>query len=93
MASIWAKENNLDDALILNTNNEIIEASSSNIFWLKNGIWYTPPLSSGCVNGIGRALFMQENPCLETTGTLSDLQSAEKCVLTNALQKPRPFSV
>ncbi|MCE2741525.1 MAG: aminotransferase class IV [Sphingobacteriales bacterium] len=93
MASIWAKENNLDDALILNTNHEIIEASSSNIFWLKNGMWHTPPLSSGCVNGIGRSLFMQENICVETTCTLQDLQSAEQCVLTNALQKPRPFSV
>jgi branched-chain amino acid aminotransferase len=93
MASIWAKENNLDDALILNTNHEIIEASSSNIFWLKNGIWHTPPLSSGCVDGIGRTIFLQENPCIETTCTLQDLQSAEKCVLTNALQKPRPFSV
>jgi branched-subunit amino acid aminotransferase/4-amino-4-deoxychorismate lyase len=93
MACIWAKENNLDDALILNTNHEIIEASSSNIFWLKNGIWHTPPLSSGCVNGIGRTLFMQENTCLEVPCTLQDLQNAEKCLLTNALQEPREFSV
>ena len=93
MASIWAKENDFDDALIINTNHEIIEASSSNIFWLKNGIWHTPPLSSGCVNGIGRTLFMQENTCLEVPCTLQDLQNAEKCLLTNALQEPREFSV
>jgi len=93
MASIWAKENKFDDALILNTNHEIIEASSSNIFWLKNGLWHTPPLSSGCVNGIGRTLFMQKKPCQETPCTLQDLQSAEKCLLTNALHEPREFRV
>jgi len=33
MAKLWAKENRLDDALILNQNGNIIEAASSNIYW------------------------------------------------------------
>jgi branched-chain amino acid aminotransferase len=61
MAAIWAKENHLDDALILNTNGEIIEATASNIFWQKNGGWFSPPLAAGCVAGIGREIFMEQN--------------------------------
>lgn len=93
MASIWAQENGFEDALIVNTQQEIIEASSSNIFWFSQKQWHTPPLSSGCVAGIGRSLFMAENPCIEAPCTLQDLQNAEKCVLTNALQEPREFRV
>jgi branched-chain amino acid aminotransferase len=93
MAALWAKENNLDDALILNTNGEIIEATASNIFWLKNGAWFSPPLASGCVAGIGRDLFMAQNKVTERACFIGDLQGADACILTNALYLVRHFIV
>ncbi len=54
MASIFAKENNFDDAFILNENGNIIESSNSNVFISSNGVLYTPPLSEGCIGGIMR---------------------------------------
>lgn len=43
-----------DDMLILSPQGKVAELISSNIFWLKEGVLYTPELSTGCVNGILR---------------------------------------
>ncbi len=53
-AAIYAKENSLDDSLILNKDGNIIESSKSNIFIVSNGVLYTPPLEDGCVGGVMR---------------------------------------
>lgn len=91
MARIWAEENHLDDALIVNCKGEIIEASSSNIFWKADHNWYTPPLSAGCVAGIGRELFMQKHSVTEAACMANDLRLAAECILTNALYHERRF--
>jgi branched-chain amino acid aminotransferase len=54
MASIFAKENNFDDVLILNELGNVIESTNSNIFISSNGVLYTPPLAEGCIGGIMR---------------------------------------
>ncbi len=91
MASIWAKENNLDGALICNTNGYIIESDNSNIFWRKNGVWFSPPLTDGCIAGIGRELFMASHQVTEKSCTETDLLNADECILTNALYLKRSF--
>lgn len=54
MSALWAKQNKLDDALIVNDKGNIIEASSSNLFIICNGVLYTPALSDGCLAGVMR---------------------------------------
>ncbi|MFP3860196.1 MAG: aminotransferase class IV [Bacteroidales bacterium] len=54
LAGIFKNEQKLDECILLNDNNEIIEAISSNIFLVKDNIIKTPPLNSGCLNGIMR---------------------------------------
>lgn len=54
LAAIEAKEKGLDDYLITNTNNGIIEATSSNLFVVSNGVLYTPGLEEGCLAGTMR---------------------------------------
>lgn len=50
-----AKHNlQLDECIILNDKSHIIETISSNIFAVKNGVLYTPPVSDGCVDGVMR---------------------------------------
>ena len=49
-----AQERGFDEALLLNRSGHIFEASRANIFWIKDKTLYTPPLSSGCLNGITR---------------------------------------
>jgi 4-amino-4-deoxychorismate lyase len=45
-----------DDALVCNNDNEIIESSAGNIFWLQNGSWFTPYLDECGVEGVMRNL-------------------------------------
>jgi branched-chain amino acid aminotransferase len=91
MSAIFAKENNFDESLILNTQGRIIESTSSNIFWLKNNQWFTPPLSEGCIEGVGRRVFMESHPVIEMPCALTDLQTAEQRLLTNAIFLQREF--
>jgi branched-chain amino acid aminotransferase len=91
MAQIFAAERNLHEALIINTEGRIIESATGNIFWKKNGTWYSPPLSEGCIEGIGRHIFMQNNPVIEKPCSLQDLQNADRCLITNALYPEREF--
>jgi branched-chain amino acid aminotransferase len=89
MASIWAKQKALDDALILNEHNRVIEATSSNLFWIKDGITYTPPLSEGCVAGVYRSFLMDEEPVTEKVCRLDDLEQADEIFITNTLWQKR----
>ena len=47
LAAIFAKENKIDDCIILNTNGNITDSISSNVFITKNKTLITPPLSDG----------------------------------------------
>ena len=91
MAQIFAAEKNLHEALIINTEGRIIESATGNIFWKKNGTWYTPPLSEGCIEGIGRHIFSQNNLVTEKLCSLQDLQTADRRLITNALYPEREF--
>lgn len=64
MAAGYAKQNGFTDALILNAQNNICEATSSNIFFLKGKVVYTPPLSDGCVAGVMRREILRLLPQL-----------------------------
>ena len=54
-AGNYALEKGLGDVLILNDFNQLIEATSSNIFLVLNGALHTPKLDSGPVGGVMRA--------------------------------------
>jgi len=54
LSSIYAHENNLDEAIILNSESHICETTASNIFVVIGKCIYTPALSTGCVDGIVR---------------------------------------
>jgi branched-chain amino acid aminotransferase len=90
LASQYAVANNLDDALIINQHGRIIEATSSNLFWIKNGIISTPPLTEGPIAGIMREVVInlaQKQGLLvqEKELTIDELLIADECFLTNAL--------
>lgn len=64
MASKFKKGNNLGDCLLLNTDNKIVEASSSNLFLVKGKTLYTPSLEQGCVDGVMRRIILGLAPGL-----------------------------
>jgi branched-chain amino acid aminotransferase len=54
LAGDFKREHNLDECILINQKNEVCEAISSNVFLVKDNIIKTPPLNSGCLNGIMR---------------------------------------
>jgi len=48
-----------DEALILNTEGCVVEASSSNLFWIDSGHVCTPPLAAGVLPGVTRAVVLE----------------------------------
>lgn len=48
-----------DEALLLNTDGYVAEGTSSNVFWVKQGVIYTPPLAAGMLPGVTRAIVFE----------------------------------
>ena len=84
----WAKANNLDDALIINSKGHLIETSIFTIFILKDDILYTPPLSDLPVKGVFRTWMIQNSifPIIEQSLSENDIFSADLILLTNAVR-------
>ena len=86
LASICAKENSWDDCLLLNTEDNIIESSNSNLFIVKGDSIISPPLTDGCVDGTMRSFIKSQFDIQEKPVTKEDLFSADEVFLTNAIQ-------
>jgi branched-chain amino acid aminotransferase len=80
----------MNDCLIINTENRICDSTIANVFWIKNGTIFTPPLSEGCVAGVMRSHLLTELPLQgytveEKTAVADDLVDADEIFLTNAI--------
>ena len=94
MAAQEAKEKKWNDALVLNSQGNIIESSISNIFWVKDEVVYTPPISEGCIAGIRRANWISTLnekgiPIIEMPLSKEMLLEADEVFLTNSIRKIR----
>lgn len=91
MAGIYAKENNLDDCIIVNESGNIVEGISSNIFLIKGDTISTPPLKDGPVAGIMRKQILQIanlnglNISFEKSLTETQLINADEVFFTNSI--------
>lgn len=90
MAGLYAKENKLNDCLVLNSFERICDSAIANVFIIKGNEISTPPLSEGCVAGIMRRWMLEkfnlENyKVVEKTLTEDDLLHADECFLTNSI--------
>ncbi|MBI3509771.1 MAG: aminotransferase class IV [Bacteroidetes bacterium] len=90
LAALYSKKMNVDDSVLINQNGNVIEATGSNVFAVKNGVLYTSPLSEGCVNGVMRGVIMDianENriAVYEVPLPLSVLLNSDEIFLTNAV--------
>ncbi|HKL71827.1 MAG TPA: aminotransferase class IV [Marinilabiliaceae bacterium] len=91
LAGIYAQEHRLQDAFVINGKGRFIESVSSNIFWIKEDILFTPAVSSGCVDGIMRKEIIrlakaEEISVMENQGaTKEELFGADELFLTNVI--------
>jgi branched-subunit amino acid aminotransferase/4-amino-4-deoxychorismate lyase len=59
LARAEADAEGADEALLLNSDGHVVEGSTSNLFWIKNGAVCTPPLPSGILPGVTRAVVVE----------------------------------
>tara|TARA_B100000900_G_scaffold175990_1_gene149313 strand:- start:1590 stop:2432 length:843 start_codon:yes stop_codon:yes gene_type:complete len=92
VGSIFAKENNYENCLLLNTNKNVIEALNGNVFLVKDKIIKTPPISDGCLKGVLRneiikIINQSENYDIdESSISPFELQKADEIFITNVIQ-------
>jgi branched-subunit amino acid aminotransferase/4-amino-4-deoxychorismate lyase len=71
-----------EEALLLNTDGFVVEAASSNLFWVRNGAIATPPISAGILAGVTRAVVFEvcqilRLPLAEASITPQELLNSE----------------
>lgn len=91
LAAGFAREQRVDDVLILNHDNNVLEASRSNVMLLRGNTLVTPPLGSGALRGVMREVVIGLAPQLglEVSEELFSpfaLQQADEVWLTNSIQ-------
>lgn len=94
MAGLSKQSMKLDDCLLVNETGNICEAISSNLFVVKNGTLYTPPLTEGCVAGVMRKQVMQiahQKKILTFESPISNytLLNGDEVFLTNSVNGVR----
>lgn len=90
MGAFYAKQNKLNDCIILNNYERICDTTIANIFIIKDDEIYTPPLNEGCVAGVMRKFiintFSSQFTILEMPLTIEHLQNADEVFLTNSIK-------
>ena len=95
LAKQAAERSGFEDALLLNGSGEVMEATASNLFIARDGMLSTPPLKSGCLDGVTRKAVLTiarkmkirvaEKPIRDR-----DLKNAREIFVTNSLMEIVP---
>lgn len=81
-----AHEQGASEALFANTVGQLCEGTGSNVFVVLDGEIHTPPVASGCLAGITRALAVDWTGARETDLPLDVLDRADEVFLTSTLR-------
>jgi branched-chain amino acid aminotransferase len=95
MARIEANLAGADEALMLNDAGNVAECTADNVFIIKHGQIFTPPISAGALRGITRAVAFDIAAELgikitETDVTRHDVFVADECFLTGTAAEVIP---
>ena len=90
-----ARDAKANDALLLNQRGQVCEATVANVFWVREGKVWTPPVHCGLLPGITRANVVRiaetaDIPVGERAIMAGDLFDADEVFLTNSLMEITP---
>ena len=82
------QQRGLDEIILCDAAGHVAEAGAAAIFWLKNGVLFTPSLESGCVAGVRRAQVLraaraQGMDCQEGLFTKQEFLTADAAFTAN----------
>lgn len=85
------------EAIFANTRDELCEGTGTNIFIVSAGVVKTPPLSSGCLAGVTRALVLEACAAAgiaveEVTLPIEALHTCEEAFLTSSTRDVHPLA-
>lgn len=92
-----AREQGLDEVVLLNERGEVSECTSANIFVAQGQHVWTPPPAAGCLAGVTKAVLLEEVkiPGLEIgekTLFPQDLESADEVFITSTTRELLPVA-
>jgi branched-chain amino acid aminotransferase len=96
MARIEANLANADEALMLNDAGYVAECTADNVFVIKRGQIFTPPIAAGALRGITRSVIFDiaaelDLKITETDITRHDVFIADECFLTGTAAEAVPM--
>jgi branched-chain amino acid aminotransferase len=92
LPNVWAvseaQKEGFDEVVLLNERSEVAECTAANIFAVRNGKVYTPPLNSGCLEGVTRGILFEIAPeagvaVIEQSLRPEDLYTADEVFMTS----------
>jgi branched-chain amino acid aminotransferase len=92
LQNVWslqgAQQLGFDETIMLNERGEVAECTAANIFCVRKQAVITPPLSSGCLEGVTRSVLLELAPgdgieVREQTLRLEDLYAADEVFISS----------
>lgn len=85
------------DAIMLNNEGHVTEATTSNVWIVKSGILMTPPLEAGLLEGITRGKLLEIAklyglPAIEKNFNADELRAADECFLSATIKQLIPVT-
>jgi len=90
LAKRAAQELGADEGLLVNARGEVTEATSRNLFIVRDGVLLTPPIECGLLPGITRSVVLEIAhregiPCAEAPIAPHEVVSADESFITSAI--------
>lgn len=97
IGSIFMQEQGFDNGILVNDDKEVVEFLNGNLFVVADGALRTPPLSSGCLDGIMRKQIIRMAKkrgisCMEEKISPFDLQQVQEVFMVNSIVGVQPVS-
>jgi branched-chain amino acid aminotransferase len=90
-----ARQHGAQEAVIVDRDGGVVEGTTSNVFALRGGVLYTPPIEAGILEGITRRTVIEVSAecgvrCEEVALTSVELASADEVFITSSVREVVP---
>lgn len=85
-----ARSHGFDDAIIFNKENNVTETGLSNLAFLFDGTWFTPPITAGILPGTMRSLAIEKCDVQVRNVHITEVPQADEIFLLSSLKIAQP---